>query len=91
MHGPSSSTDEVKIMLSELINLNKRAHSYDPPPKKKLDEVPSEKTSASTPPPTNGLHIEKPMPDTIFHPPKSTHRKSVINPKTHATQYYNIV
>ena len=74
-----------------MINLNIREHSYDPPPEKKIDEVPSNKPSSSTPSPSNGHPIEKPMADAIFHPPKSTLRKSVINPNAHDAQYYNIV
>ena len=66
MHGPSSSIDEVKMMSSEMINLNTREHSYDPPLEKKPDEVPSDKPLASTPPPSNGIHIEKPIPEEIF-------------------------
>ena len=58
----SLSTHEVRMMSSETINLNTRSHSYDPPPEKKPDDVPSEKPLASTPPPNNGLHIEKPIP-----------------------------
>ena len=91
LHGPSSSIDEVKMMSNETIHLNTRAHSYDPPPKKKPNEVPANKPLASTPASSNGLHINKHMPNAIFHPPKSTLHKSVINPNAHATQYYNIV
>ena len=91
LHGPSSSIDEVNMISSETINLNTRAHIYDPPPEKKPDEVSSDKPSASTPPPSNGIHIEKPIPEEIFHPPKSTLRKSVINPNARVSQYYNIV
>ena len=87
----SSSIDEVHMMSSETVNLNTRAHSYDPAPEKKPDDSPSEKTSTSTPPPNNGLHIEKPIPETVFLPPKSTLCKSIINPNTRASQYYNIV
>ena len=58
------------MMSSETINLNTRAHSYDPPPKKKPNEVSSDKPSASTPPPSNGIHIEKPIPETIFSLPR---------------------
>ena len=47
------------MMSSEMINLNTRAHSYDLPLEKKPDEVPSDKTSTSTPPPSNALHIDK--------------------------------
>ena len=55
-------TDEVRMMSSEMVNLNTRSHSYDPPPEKKSYDLPSKKSSASTPPPNNGLHIEKPIP-----------------------------
>ena len=79
------------MMSSEMVNLNTREHSYDPPPEKKPDDVPSEKPSISTPPTNNGLHIEKPIPEAIFHPPNGTLRKSIINPNARATQYYNIV
>ena len=50
------------MMSNEMVNLNTRSHSYDPPPEKKSDEFQPEKPSASTPPPSNGLHIEKPIP-----------------------------
>ena len=79
------------MMSSETVNLNTRSHSYEPPPENKPDDVPSEKPSASTPPPNNGLHIEKPIPEEIFCPPKGTLHKSITNPNTRATQYYNIV
>ena len=79
------------MMSSEIVNLNTRSHCYDPPLEKKPDDVPSKKPSASIPPPNNGLHIEKPILEEIFHPPKGTLRKSIINPNTHAAQYYNIV
>ena len=62
-----------------MVNLNTRAHSYDPPPEKKPNDVPFEKPSTPKPP-TNGLHIEKPIPKAIFHPPKGTLRKFIINP-----------
>ena len=87
----SSSTDEVRMMSSETLNLNTRAHSYDPPPEKKPDDIPSKKPSTSTPPTNNGLHIEKPIPEAIFRPPKGTLCKYIINCNTRYTQYYNIV
>ena len=49
------------------------------------------KTSLSTPPPSNGIHIEKTIPEAIFCPPKGTLCKSIINPNAHVAQYYNIV
>ena len=72
------------MMSSETINLNTRAHSYDPPPEKKPNEVSANKPSGSTTPPSNGIHIEKPIPEAIFRPPKSTLRKFIINPNARA-------
>ena len=79
------------MMSSETVNLNTRSHSYDPHPENKPDDVPYKKPSNSTDPPNNSLHIERPIPEEIFHPPKGTLCKSIINPNAHATQYYNIV
>ena len=79
------------MISSETVNLNTRSHNYDPPPKKKPNDAPSEKPSTSTPPPNNGLHIEKSIREAIFRPPKGTLRKSIINPNTRTAQYYNIV
>ena len=59
--------------------------------KTKPDDIPSKKTSTFTPPTNNGLHIEKPIPEAIFHPPKGNLCKSIINPNSRASQYYNIV
>ena len=88
----SSSIDEVRMMSSEMVSLNTRSHSYDPPMENKPDDFPSKKNSTSTPPPNNGLHIEKPIPEAIFCPPKGTNlHKSIINPNARAAQYYNIV
>ena len=78
-------------MSSEMGNLNTRSQSYDTPPEKKPDDVPPKKPSASIAPHNNVLHIEKPIPEAIFCPPKGTLRKSIINPNACATQYYNIV
>ena len=50
------------MISSEMVNLNTREHSYDPPPENKPNDIPSEKPSTSTPPPNNGLHIQKPIP-----------------------------
>ena len=54
------------MMSSEGVNLNTRAHNYDPPPEKKPNDVPFEKPSTSTCPTNNGLHIEKPILERIF-------------------------
>ena len=79
------------MMSSETVNSNTRTHSYDPPLENKPDDIPFEKTSTSTPPPNNGLHIEKPIREAIFRPPKGTLRKSIINPNARTVQYYKIV
>ena len=79
------------MMSREIVNLNTRSQSYDPPPENKSDDVPPEKPSSSTPPPSNSLHIGKPILEAIFLPPKGTIRKSIINPNVRPTQYYNIV
>ena len=73
------------MMSSEMGNLNTRSHSYDPPLGKKSDEVQPKKPSSSTPPPSNGIHIEKPIPEAIFLPPKGTIDKSIINPNSCAS------
>ena len=91
LHGSSSSTDEFRMMSRKMANLNTRSHSYDPPPENKYDEFPPEKPSASTPPPSNGIHIEKPIPEAILFPPKGTLRKSITNPNTLFAQYYSIL
>ena len=62
-----------------------------PPQERKPDEVSFNKTSASTPPPSNGIHIEKPISEAIFRPPKISLCKCIINPNANAAQYYNIV
>ena len=59
--------------------------------KRNLMKFHLKKPSSSTPPPSNGLHIEKPIPEAIFHPPNGTLCKSIINPNACAAQYYNIV
>ena len=74
------------MMSSEMVNLNKRSHSYDPPAEKKYDELPPEKPSSSTPPPSNGIHIEKPIPKAISQPPKSRLCKIIINPNARVSQ-----
>ena len=51
------------MMSSEMVNLNTKPHSYELPPEKKPDDIPSEKTSTSTPPTNNGIHNEKPIPN----------------------------
>ena len=86
MNETSLTTDEVRMMSSEMVNLSIRSHNYDPPPEKKPDDILSKKTSTSTPPTNNGIHIGKPIPESIFRPPKCTLRKSIINPNARVSQ-----
>ena len=74
-----------------MVHLNTQSKSYEPPPENKNDNIPPKKCSVSTPPPSNGLQIDKPIPNAILHPPKSTLQNSILNPNRCATQYYNIV
>ena len=82
---------KLKMMSSEIVHLNTGSQIYGPPIEREIDDVPSDKPSVSTPPPSNGLHIEKPIPDTILLPPKSTLQNSILNPNTRVSQYYNRV
>ena len=75
------------MMSIEMINLNTISHNYDLPREKKPNDVPSEKPSTSMPPPSNGIHIEKPIPEAVFLPPNINLRKSIINPNAHVAQY----
>ena len=78
-------------MSDESVSLSTRSQSYVPPPEKKIDNAPTDKTSTSIPAPTNGIQIEKVVLDIVLWPPKSMIRKSVFNPNACATQYYNVV
>ena len=51
----------------------------------KLIMVHQKKTSASPPPPTNGIQIEKCVLDAILHPPKITLQKYGLNPNACVT------
>ena len=86
--GNSSSTEEIRMMSSDTINLNTRSHSYDNPVEKK-DEIPSSEKFPSTISPSslsNGpLVIKKPNLDLILRPPKDTLKKVVFNPNALAT------
>ena len=68
------------MISSESINIATRPHNYDPPKKKNNDITPIDKNTTSIPPPTNAIHIEKPVLNTILWEPKSTIWKSVFNP-----------
>ena len=61
--GTSSSTEEIRMMSSDTIDLNTRSHSYYKPIKKKEENPSSEKVPSTSSPPSlsNGpLIIEKP-------------------------------
>ena len=79
------------MMSNEMLHMKTRSQIYDIPLEKKSECVSIDKTSPSTPPPTNGLQIEKRVFDTVLRPPKNTIQKLVFNPSTHVAQYYNIV
>ena len=49
------------------------------------DNNPIKKTTAYIPPPTNSLHIEKLVLDTVLQPPKSKIEESVFNPNVCAS------
>ena len=83
-HGPSSSTEDIRMMSVETVALTTRSQTYDKTLEKKGEGTSFEKTpptNPSPPRPSNGrLTIEKPSFDTMLHPPKSTIRKNVFNP-----------
>ena len=81
--GTSSSTEEIRMMSSDTINLNNHSHSYDNLVEKKDENHSSKKVPSTSSPPysSNGpLVIEKPNLDLILCLPKSTLRKDVFNP-----------
>ena len=61
-HGPSSSTEDIRMMSAETVALTTRIQTYDKTPKKKEKGASPEKNppiNPSPPPPTNGpLTIE---------------------------------
>ena len=85
--GTSSSTEEIRMMYSDIINLNTRSNSYDKPIEKKDENPSSEKIPLInySPSLSNGpLTIEKPNIGLILHLPKNTLRKDVFNPNAQA-------
>ena len=92
--GMYNSTEEIRMMSSEIIILNNHSQSYDKPTEKKDENPSSEKTpsTSSSPSLSNGpLMIEKPNLDLILYPPNSTLRKAIFNPNARAAQFYNIM
>jgi hypothetical protein len=88
------------IYMFNGINLTTRTTTYEmlvKPDKLKTtngfvpDPLPSSVSPPSASPPSRPLQIEKPLFDSILHPPKCTIRKSTFNPNSRASQNYNIV
>jgi hypothetical protein len=82
------------------VNLTTRTATYDTPvePDKPKttngsapDPLPSSIGPPSASPPSGLLQIEKPLFESILHPPKSTIQKSTFNPNSLVAQNYNIV
>jgi hypothetical protein len=99
-HDEASSS--AHIYMFNGINLTTRSKTCDTPgnPDKGKDtngtgNLPYPSSSSvslpSVNPPSGPLHIEKPMFESILHPPKSSIRKATFNPSSRATQNYNIV
>ena len=76
---------------SESVSRTTHTQIYYPPPEKNIGNVPTDKTPASVPTPTNGIQIEKYVLDIVLHPLKSMIRKTIFNPNTCVSQYYNVV
>jgi hypothetical protein len=102
IHPHDEASKSAHIYMSNGINLTTLSKTYDTvgnPNKGKvtngtetlLDPSPSFVSPPSVNPPSGPLQIEKPMFNSILHPPKSTIRKSTFNPSSRATHNYNIV
>ena len=92
--GNSNSSEEIRMMSSDTINLQTRSQNYDKPADKKEDHSSSRKAPSTSSPESLTivpLSIEKPTLDMIFHPPKSNLRNPVFNPNARAAQFYNVV
>ena len=85
--GNSSSSEEIRMMSSDTINLQTQRQNYDKPVDKKEDHSSLGKTPSTSSPESSSivpLSIEKPTLDMILCPPKSTLRKVVFNPNSRA-------
>ena len=92
--GNSSSSEEIRMMSSDNINLQTRSQNYDKPTDKKEDHSSWGKAPSTSSPeslPTVPLSIENPTLDMILRSPKSTLWKAVFNPNARAAQFYNVV
>jgi hypothetical protein len=95
-HPPSEEASlSAHIYMFNGIYLTTRTKIYDTLTKHDKEKVtnsnPPDPSLATVSPLSRPIHIEKPTFDSIFHPPKSTIRKSTFNPSSRATQNYNIV
>jgi hypothetical protein len=101
-HPHDEASTSAHIYMFNGINLTTRSKTYDTPGN--LDKgkftngtgtLPDPSPSSISPPlvnpPFGPLQIEKPMFDSILHPPKRTVHKSTFNPSSCAAQKYNIV
>ena len=95
LHGPSSSTEKIRMMFAEIVVLTTWNQTYDKPLENKYEGSSPKKTPSSNPsppPPFNGpLTIGKPSLDTILCPPDSTIQNIVFNPNARVPKFYNIV
>ena len=81
--GSSSSSEEIRMISSNTINLQTQSQDYDKPTNKNEDHSSLGKAPSTSSPESSStvpLSIEKPTLDMILHPPKSTLQKTVFNP-----------
>jgi hypothetical protein len=78
-------------MCKEVVNLTTQEKNYETLLYNHANGKVIDQPSTSTPPYSTPLHIEKPISDTVLHPPKGTILKETFNPSVCATQKYNIV
>ena len=92
--GNSSSSEEIRMMSSDTINLQTQTQNYDKPKDKKEYHSSSRKAPSTSSPESSStvpLTIKKPTLDMILHPPKSTIQKVVFNHNARAAQFYTVV
>ena len=79
------------MICNETIGLTTHSNTNDTILERVVHKGVANIPSTSTTPPLLGpLHIEKPIPDIVLCPPKSTILKSTFNPSTHVVENYNI-
>jgi hypothetical protein len=101
-HPHDEASTSAHIYMFNGINFTTFSKTYDTPGNPDKGKVtngtstlPDPSSSSVSPPSVNPLsgplHIDKPMFESILHPPKSTIYKSTFNPSSRATHNYNIV